>query len=80
LPMPKVLNLSGAECMRGLSETSREFAELCSAVASSMQDGKISDNELKKIEHETGQLMAALQGLNAAAVSNNKATRQGVGA
>ena len=77
LPMPQVLNLSGSECMRGLGETAHEFAELCTEVAESMQDGKISDNELKKIEHETSQLMAALQALNAAAVANNKATKKG---
>jgi len=64
LPLPNSLAPDADDCMRAMSETSREFGELCQQVCLSLgHDGEISNNELERIQREGGELMAALQSL-----------------
>lgn len=60
VPLPQVVDVGGGDVLRALAEASREFAELCTEVCSSMTDGRISDNELDRFERERGELMAGL--------------------
>jgi hypothetical protein len=75
VPLPEALDLEGSDCMRKLSETSREFADLCTEVSQSLSDGKINDNELERIQREGGELVQKLQGLLAAAAAKNYADK-----
>lgn len=64
VPLPTGLALDADDCMRAMSETGREFGELCQQVCLSLgNDGQISNNELERIQREGGELMAALQSL-----------------
>lgn len=78
LPLPQVMDLAGGDCMRGLAESAREFAELCADVTGSLSDGRVTDNELARIERSSAELIAALQGLNAAVSAANKASKPGL--
>lgn len=73
LPLPAALASGADDCMRAMSETSREFGELCQQVCLSLgDDGRISDNELDRIRREGGELMAALQHLMASLQVRNQ--------
>lgn len=79
LPLPQVMDLAGGDCMRGLATSAREFAELCADVTGSLaDDGRISDNEMARIERSSAELIAALQSLNAAVAAANKASKPGL--
>jgi hypothetical protein len=75
IPLPEMLDLEGDDCMRALAETSREFAELCAEVCRSLADDTVSDNELRRVERETGQLIATLNSLLATMVARNAASK-----
>jgi hypothetical protein len=72
IPLPEALDLEGSDCMRALSETAHEFAQLCREVSESLGDGRVTDNELQRITREAGELTASLHGLISAATSKNK--------
>lgn len=74
VPLPDALDVEGEDCMKRLSETSREFAELCQEVCADLSDGKISDNELARINRSIGELLAAVQALQTAATARNATT------
>lgn len=58
-------------CLDKLSATAKEFSEMVTEVAGDMGDGRISDNELQRIEREGADLLAAVhQLLNAARAVN----------
>jgi hypothetical protein len=77
IPLPEMLDLDGDDCMRALAESSREFAELCAEVCRSLADNTVSDNELRRVESETGQLIATLNSLLATMVARNAASKPG---
>ncbi len=59
---------SGDDCLVRMGDTAREFGELCTEVSKDLGDGKISDNELARINRQRradGQL-ARLMKRNAA--------------
>jgi hypothetical protein len=58
-------------CLDRLSSTAREFSELVTEVAGDMGDGRISDNELRDIEREAAELLAAVHALLGAARTLN---------
>ena len=59
------------DCMQRLSETSKEFADVCQVFCTSLSDDQLTDNELAKIEREGGQLIAAIHELMKAARAKN---------
>lgn len=78
LPLPASLAPEADDCMRAMSETSREFGELCQQVCLSLgNDGHITNNELERIQREGGELMAALQGLMGSLQVRNLRGQQG---
>lgn len=75
VPLPEALNVEGDDCMKRLSETSKEFADLCQEVCGSLTDGEINDNELKRINRNAGELIAAVHALQRAAAQRNAAAK-----
>lgn len=74
VPLPAFTpNSSG--CMARLADTAREYGELCTEVAKDLADGQISDNELARIDRETGELIASLHALRASLVDINQAAK-----
>lgn len=68
VPLPEALNLESNDCMKALADTAKEFNDLVQAVCGSLSDdGRISENDLKKIDREGGEAVAKLQQLLAAA-------------
>lgn len=59
----------------GLARQTHEAAELVEAVLQSLADGAVSDNELKTIEREAGDLLLSIQSLVEACRRNNAASR-----
>lgn len=72
VPLPEsLLKGSDEDCMLRLADTAREFGTLCKEVAVDMADGKISDNELKRIDRDCGRLIAELHSLREALAQRN---------
>ena len=72
LPLPEaLLKGSDEDCMLRLADTAREFGVLVKEVAGDMADGKISDNELKRIDRDCGRLIADLHALREALAQRN---------
>lgn len=44
-----------------LSRLAREFSDVVGAVATAMADGRVTDNELRMLERQSGELVAAVQ-------------------
>lgn len=74
-PLPAALDLAGGDCMRALADTSKEFNDLVQEVCRSLSDdGKISANELQRIDREAGELYAQIHRLQAMVRSAHLAT------
>lgn len=72
VPVPSSLDQTADECMKAMSNMSREFGELCEAICGSLgDDGEITDNELDRITKEAGQMQAAIHQMVATAQSRN---------
>ncbi|RYF36321.1 MAG: hypothetical protein EOO21_02240 [Comamonadaceae bacterium] len=56
---------------RALSALSREFGELCSEACTALADSRVSDNEMKRLEREGGELTQRLQTVLAAFRARN---------
>lgn len=54
-------------CMHELASTVREFGEFIAEVSGDVADGKVTDTELRRIEREGAQALAAMQQLIALA-------------
>lgn len=61
----------GDDCMLRLADTAREFGDLCKEVGGDLVDGKISDNELRRIDKECGELIASLHALRESLARRN---------
>jgi hypothetical protein len=72
VPLPEALDLEGQDCMKKLSEASREFAELCQEVCASLSDGQINDNEMGRINRGAGELISAIHSLQRAAAEKHR--------
>jgi hypothetical protein len=71
--MPLLPDGVATDCLDKLSRTAMEFSEMVQEVAQDLGDGRISDNELKRIEKEGAELLASVhQLLNAARQLNNQ--------
>ena len=62
-----------ADCMSTLADTARAYGALCTEVGADLADGKISDNELARIDRECGLLMASLHHMRVALADFNAA-------
>lgn len=71
--LPAVDDTHGQDCMRVLADTSRTAADLIAEVCSSLADGKVSDNEMARVDKAVGQLVAALQAMRRVMASINRA-------
>lgn len=69
--MPLLDATHAGECMDKLSSLARDFSELVSEVAHDLGDGRISDNELARIEREAAEMLAATHALLASARALN---------
>lgn len=63
LPMPVISDVDASQCMRRLSATAQEFADLVAVATADLSDNQVSDNELARIEREASELYAAIHGL-----------------
>lgn len=62
VPLPEALDLDGNDCMRALAETSKEFNDVVQAVCMALSDdGRVSANELERVDREGGEMLAKLQ-------------------
>lgn len=73
VPLPNANAMLGDDCMLRLADTAHEFGELCREVGGDLADGKISDNELGRIDKECSQLMASLHALRESLARRNAA-------
>lgn len=73
--MPDVPSGPVGGCLDKLSATAKEFSELVTEVASDMSDGRISDNELQRIEREASELLASVHTLLGSARALNAQER-----
>lgn len=75
VPLPDQDLLSADDdCLRRLAEVAQEFAHVCKEVTADLGgDGVITDNELRRIDTEIGQQIAALHALREALAANNLA-------
>lgn len=71
VPLPDAIVLMGDDCMLRLADTAREFGDLCKEVGGDLVDGKISDNELRRIDKECGELIASLHALRESLARRN---------
>ena len=72
VPLPETIQLHTDDCMLKLAGSAREFGELCKEVAEDLADGSISDNELARIDRDTGDLIASLYSLREALTARNQ--------
>lgn len=61
------------ECLAMVSSTAKEFSDLLSAAAEGLADGKVSDNEVDRIEREAAELFSAVHALLKAMRDRNQA-------
>ena len=73
VPLPETMQQGGDDCMLQLAEAAREFGEFCKEVAGDLADGKISDNELARIDRECGELIASLHQVRESVARRNMA-------
>ena len=74
IKLPEVVAEAGVDdCLHHLAATAREFGDLCTAVGMVIADGKVSDNELARVDRECGELMASLRVLREALATRNLA-------
>lgn len=61
--MPAPTHLSDDETVVALTRAVKEFGEFIAEAGADLQDGRISDNELARIEREGAQALASIQRL-----------------
>lgn len=73
VPLPHVPHADAEDCMKRLAATVNEFSQLMGEVSASLADGSISDNEMERIDRESGELIASLHHLREALSARNLA-------
>lgn len=71
VPLPDAVMIAGDDCMLRLADTAREFGDLCKEVGGDLVDGKISDNEMRRIDRECSELIASLHALRESLARRN---------
>ncbi|MBC7620900.1 MAG: hypothetical protein H7293_18265 [Candidatus Saccharibacteria bacterium] len=72
VPLPGAIDSGGDDCMVRLAGMAQEFGILCNEVASDLADGKISDNELARIDDECGKMICAVHSMRKALLLRNQ--------
>lgn len=72
VPLPQAVDLDTDDCMLRLAASAKEFGDFCTEVASDLSDGKITDNELGRIDKECGELIASVHALREALQKRNQ--------
>lgn len=72
IPLPALERGQQDDCMVRLADTAHEFGQLCTEVATDLADGKISDNELARIDRECGLLIASVHSMRKALAQRNQ--------
>lgn len=63
LPMPAIQ--PGMDTFHGLAEAAREFGEFVASVADAAADGRVTGNELARVDRELSELLARGQAIRA---------------
>lgn len=63
LPLPG--HAAGLDTFSALAETAREFSEFVASVADAARDGKVTANELARVDRELSEMIAAAQEIRA---------------
>ncbi len=79
VPLPSIGLDATDDCMVRLGSAAKEFGEFCTEVATDLADGKITDNELTRIDRECGELIAKLHSLREALADRNQAGKMASG-
>ena len=74
VPLPH-LDVELDDSMLRLAAAACEFGEMCTAVASTLSDGVITDNELVRIDRECGELIASVHHLRESLAARNIAAK-----
>ncbi len=72
VPLPQLAADLDDDCMRQLTEAVKDFGQLCTEVSADLVDGRISDNELARIDADSSQLIARLGLLREALARRNR--------
>jgi hypothetical protein len=75
VPLPAT-NASSDDCMVLLANMAAEFGELVTEVSLDLADGSISDNDLERIDRESGDLISAVHAMRVALAARNLAGRR----
>ena len=73
VPLPDADLLAGNNCMLRLADTAKEYSELCRETAGDLADGKVSDNEMLRINRQTAALIASLYSMTKSLAALNEA-------
>ena len=71
LPLSRPGTQVGLEVVRQLAAAVREFGEFIGEISNDLADGQVSDNELRRIQHELADMMGAAQSLYGLAARMN---------
>jgi hypothetical protein len=77
VPLPEAKTILNNDCMLRLADSAAEFGELFREIGVDLSDGKISDNEMARIDRECGILMASLHALRSALADRNAQGHRG---
>jgi hypothetical protein len=73
VPLPTLEQQAGDCCLQRLASAAKEFGEFMSEVSLTLADGKVSDNELGRIEREVGEMFATVHATLEALRQRNQA-------
>lgn len=66
-------DMEGGEAMAALGRVAKEAADYVALTCDSLADGRVTENELLRLEREAGELMGAVQGVLALARARHEA-------
>jgi len=75
VPLPACSDSDDDDTFQSVTRVAREFAELISQVSEVTADGAVSDNELRRVEREATELVAAIQAVLTALKLRNERSR-----
>jgi hypothetical protein len=73
LPLPACADGVDDDTFKGVTRMAREFAEVIGQISEVTADGRVSDNELRRVEGEAAELVSAVQMVLTALRARNEA-------
>jgi hypothetical protein len=73
LPLPACADGVDDDTFKGVTRMAREFAEVIGQISEVTADGRVSDNELRRVESEAAELVSAVQMVLTALRARNEA-------